>query len=151
MFQVGNRKKNFFSIYHRKNFLYAYIIFKDVIRIVSRISNHSWQKVNKPPILWRPLYCFSPPYPSTPHSCSFCCLAYMAEFVITPDLVYYFALWYYVIDPWYLNTSSTLLCVSCNKESNSLKVWHRWLGFYWYPDVIITYTHDTQQTTDWHT
>ena len=66
MFQVGNREKKFFSIYHRKNFLYAYIIFKDVIRIVSRISNHSWQKVNKPPILWRPLFCFSPP-PSLIH------------------------------------------------------------------------------------
>ena len=40
--------------------------------------------------------------------------------------------WYYgskLLEPWNLNSSSTLLCILRNKTSNLLKVWHRWHDF----------------------
>ena len=85
----------------------------------------------------------------SPPMCSFCFVS-LAECVITPNLMCYFAWWYYgpkLIKPWYLGTSSTLLCVFCNKASNLLKVWHGWHGFCLYFNLL---SH-IQINIPWHT
>ena len=60
--------------------------------------------------------------------------------------------WYYgskLLEPWNLNSSSTLLCILRNKTSNLLKVWHRWHGFCYYSELI-SYTHTEKHTEDTH-
>ena len=92
---------------------------------------------------------FCPPLSLSPPMCSFCFVS-LAECVITPNLMCYFAWWYYgpkLIKPWYLGTSSTLLCVFCNKASNLLKVWHGWHGFCLYFNLL---SH-IQINIPWHT
>ena len=51
---------------------------------------------------------------------SFCCLVSLTEWVIAQHLMCYFTYWYYGsthMEPWYLSTRKTLLCVLCNMVS----------------------------------
>ena len=69
----------------------------------------------------------------------FFCLVSAAECFITPQLMCYFALRYYgpkYVEPWYLSTSSTVLCDLCNKALYLLHVWHGWHGFCYRSNLI---------------
>ena len=65
------------------------------------------------------------PVPSNLQShCSFCCLVSLAEWLIAPHLMWYFTYCYYsstYVEPWYLSTRMTLVCVLCNKASSMLR------------------------------
>ena len=58
-----------------------------------------------------------------------------------------FFVWLYdgptLVEPWYLSTRSTLLCVLCKRASSLLQVWHRSHGFCQHSDLIS----NTQRTT----
>ena len=69
------------------------------------------------PIFYEDLYILYPsPLFQTLSTPALPFLATLAECEITPDLICYFAWWYYgpkLVKPWYLSTSSTLQCVLC--------------------------------------
>ena len=97
---------------------------------------HNWQRLPNP--YEDPLTLLTP-YPRTPppflfqilsnttQTCSFCSLISLAECVIMPHLTYYLLndnMDLNSVEPWYLSTSSSLLCVLFIKASNLLKIWH---------------------------
>ena len=86
-----------------------------------------------------PLYCspsllfkMCPPIPRGSFNCLLSFAKIMRDHTTSNVLFYLMALWTYWpnYEPWYLSTSSILLCVLHNKESNLLKVWHGWHVFF---------------------
>ena len=117
-----------------------------------------------------PSYIFSnfvqPPSPvaTNPHPhCSFCCLVSMTEWVIMPHLMCYFTYWFYGsinVEPWYLRTIRTLMCVLWNTKWHQVYCGLTHVISCWYSDLI-SHTHkhtharkETQHTqgpVDWRT
>ena len=86
-----------------------------------------------------PLYCspsllfkLCPPTPRSSFNCLLSFAKIMHDHTTSNVLFYLMALRIYGpnYEPWYLTTSSILLCVLHNKESNFLKVWHGWHVFF---------------------
>ena len=99
---------------------------------------HSWQRVpNSSKFKKILLFCQLPqfqilptspppthPQLSTSFACYFCWLVSLTEWMIVPHLMCYFTQWYYEstnVDPWYLVTRRTLLCVLYNQSHKKRK------------------------------
>ena len=90
------------KIQTRKNSLFGHFSRSDfdsrTLQILLQVTGnkHSWQRVPKPPILWKQSLFFITPLffkfcqtPQPPPHCSFCCFVSLAGWVITPHLTCY--------------------------------------------------------------